>query len=146
MPDPTNPNLYGQPYVKGPDPINIGSINPVNTGFPGSRSGKALSQDDMINLQNRQINPNEIGANKTYLSDVASDLTGRYDTVIYGANNEDAWGAQQSWLDKGVNGVLKGTNLAATTVVGGFATVGGAISSIFTGRLADIWDNPVMKK
>ena len=146
MPDPTNPNLYGQPYVKGPDPINIGSINPVNTGFPGSRSGKALSQDDMINLQNRQINPNEIGANKTYLSDVASDLTGRYDTVIYGANNEDAWGAQQSWLDKGVNGVLKGTNLAATTVVGGFATVGGAISSIFTGRLADIWDNPVMQE
>ena len=146
MPDPTNPNLYGQPYVKGPDPINIGSINPVSTGFPGSRSGKALSQDDMINLQNRQINPNEIGANKTYLSDVASDLTGRYDTVIYGANNEDAWGAQQSWLDKGVNGVLKGTNLAATTVVGGFATVGGAISSIFTGRLADIWDNPVMQE
>ena len=146
MPDPTNPNLYGQPYVKGPDPINIGSINPISTGFPGSRSGKALSQDDMINLQNRQINPNEIGANKTYLSDVASDLTGRYDTVIYGANNEDAWGAQQSWLDKGVNGVLKGTNLAATTVVGGFATVGGAISSIFTGRLADIWDNPVMQE
>jgi len=146
MPDPTNPNLYGQPYVKGPDPINIGSINPVSTGFPGSRSGKALSQDDMINLQNRQINPNEIGANKTYLSDVASDLTGRYDTVIYGANNEDAWGAQQSWLEKGVNGVLKGTNLAATTVVGGFATVGGAISSIFTGRLADIWDNPVMQE
>jgi len=148
MPDPTNPNLYGQPYVKGPDPINIGSINsaPLSTGFPGSRSGKALSQDDMINLQNRQVDPNEIKADKTYLSDVASDLTGRYDTVIYGANNEDAWGAQQSWLDKGVNGVLKGTNLAATTVVGGFATVGGAISSIFTGRLADIWDNPVMQE
>ena len=145
MPDPKNPNLYGRPYVRGPLNPNVGSINPVRTGFPGLQSGKALTPDDMINLQNRKVDPNEIRADKTYLSDVASDLTGRYDTVVYGANNEDAWGAQQSWVSKGVNGILKGTNLAATTVVGGFATVGGAISSLFTGRLADIWDNPVMQ-
>ena len=145
MPDPKNPNLYGRPYVRGPLDPNVGSINPVRTGFPGLQSGKALTPDDMINLQNRKVDPNEIRADKTYLSDVASDLTGRYDTVVYGANNEDAWGAQQSWVSKGVNGILKGTNLAATTVVGGFATVGGAISSLFTGRLADIWDNPVMQ-
>lgn len=145
MPDPTNPNLAGQPYVRGPLNPNVGSINPIKTGFPGQRTGKPLTQDDMINLQNRQINPNEIKPGKTYLADVAGDLTGRYDTVIYGANNEDAWGAQQSVLSKGVNGILKGTNLAATTIIGGFATLGGAISSMFTGRLADIWDNPVMQ-
>ena len=145
MPDPTNPNLYGQPYVRGPITPNLGSINPIRTGFPGLQSGKALTPDDMINLQNRQVDPNEIRPGKTYLSDVAGDLTGRYDTVIYGANNEDAWGAQQSIISKGVNGILKGTNLAATTVVGGFATMGGAISSLFTGRLADIWDNPIMQ-
>ena len=143
MPD----NKYGLPYVKGPDPVNIGSINnaPLTTGFPGLRSGKALSQDDKINLLNGQINPNDVKPGKTYLSDVAGDLTGRYDTVVYGANNEDVWGQQQSTLSKGINGILKGTNLAGTTVVGGFGTVGGAISSIFTGRLADIWDNPVMQ-
>jgi len=147
MPDPKNPNLSGQPYVRGPLNPNIGSITttPLTTGFPGLRTGRPLSQDDRINLQNRQVDPSEIRPGKTYLSDVASDLTGRYDTVIYGANNEDAWGAQQSVLSKGVNGILKGTNLAATTVVGGFATVGGAISSLFTGRLSDIWDNPVMQ-
>ena len=147
MPDPKNPNLAGQPYVRGPLNPNIGSITttPFTTGFPGLRTGRPLSQDDRINLQNRQVDPNEIKPGKTYLADVASDLTGRYDTVIYGANNEDAWGAQQSILSKGVNGILKGTNLAATTVVGGFATMGGAISSLFTGRLSDIWDNPVMQ-
>jgi hypothetical protein len=147
MPDPKNINQAGQPYVRGPLTPNVGSINtsPLTTGFPGLRSGKPLSQDDRINLQNRQVDPNEIKPGKTYLSDVASDLTGRYDTVIYGANNEDAWGAQQSVLSKGVNGILKGTNLAATTVLGGFATLGGAVSSIFTGRLSDIWDNPAMQ-
>jgi hypothetical protein len=147
MPDSNNINQAGQPYVRGPRTPNVGSINttPLFTGAPGLNTGKALSQDDMINLQNGQINPNEIKPGKTYLSDVAGDLTGRYDTVIYGANNEDAWGAQQSTLSKGINGVLKGTSLAATTIVGGFATLGGAISSMFTGRLADIWDNPVMQ-
>jgi hypothetical protein len=141
------PNKAGQPYVRGPITPNVGSIDttPLTTGFPGLRSGKALSQDDRINMMNGQINPNDVKPGKTYLSDVAGDLTGRYDTVVYGANNEDAWGAQQSWLAKGTNGILKGTNLAATTVVGGFATVGGAVSAIFTGRLADIWDNPVMQ-
>jgi hypothetical protein len=141
------PNKAGQPYVRGPITPNVGSIDttPLTTGFPGLRSGKALSQDDRINMMNSQINPNDLKPGKTYLSDVAGDLTGRYDTVVYGANNEDAWGAQQSTLSKGVNGILKGTNLAATTVVGGFATVGGAVSAMFTGRLADIWDNPVMQ-
>ena len=109
MPDPKNINQAGQPYVRGPLTPNIGSIttSPLTTGFPGLRSGKPLSQDDRINLQNRQVDPNAITPGKTYLSDVASDLTGRYDTVIYGANNEDAWGAQQSVLSKGVNGILK---------------------------------------
>ena len=141
MPD----NKAGRPYVKGPDPINIGSINPVTTGFPGLSKGRALSQEEMIQMYDKQVDPNLIRAGKTYLSDVAGDLTGRYDTVIYGANNEDAWGQQQSVLSKGVNGILKGTNLAATTVLGGFATLGGAVSSIITGRLADIWDNPGMQ-
>ena len=139
MADSNNINQEERPYVSSI------TTTPLTTGVPGRRSGKALTQDDMINLQNRQVNPNEIKPGKTYLSDVEGDLTGRYDRVIYGGNNEDAWGAQQSVLSKGVNGVLKGTNLAATTIVGGFASLGGAISSMFTGRLADIWDNPVMQ-
>jgi hypothetical protein len=147
MPDPKNPNLYGQPYVRGPLNPNVGSINttPLSTGFPGQRSGRPLTQDERLSMLDKQEDPNLIKPGKTYLSDVEGDLTGRYDTVVYGANNEDAWGAQQSILSKGVNGILKGTNLAATTVVGGFGTAAGAISSMFTGRLADIWDNPIMQ-
>ena len=140
MADSNNINQEERPYVSSI------TTTPLTTGVPGRRSGKAFTQDDLINLQNRQVNPNEIKPGKTYLSDVEGDLTGRYDRVIYGGNNEDAWGAQQSVLSKGVNGVLKGTNLAATTIVGGFASLGGAISSMFTGRLADIWDNPVMQR
>jgi len=143
MPD----NKYGQPYTRGPITPNVGSITttPLTTGFPGLKTGTPLSQDDRINLLSSQVKPNDVASGKTYLSDVAGDLTGRYNTVVYGHNNEDAWAQQQSWLSKGANGILKGTNLAATTVVGSFATVGGALSSMFTGRLADIWDNPVMQ-
>ena len=144
MPDPTNVNFAGRPYVRGPLDPNLPPSR-LNTGFPGQSSGKALTPDDMINMQNRQLDPNEIRPGKTYLADVAGDLTGRYDTVVYGANNEDAWGAQQSTISRGVNGILKGTSLAATTVVGGFAALGGAVASLFTGRMSDIWDNPVMQ-
>jgi hypothetical protein len=145
MPDPNNINFAGRPYVRGPLDSNLPPSR-LNTGFPGQGSGKALTSDDMINMQNRQIDPNEIKPGKTYLADVAGDLTGRYDTVVYGANNEDAWGAQQSTISRGVNGILKGTSLAATTVVGGFAALGGAVASMFTGRMSDIWDNPIMQK
>jgi len=47
----------------------------------------------------------------------------------------------QSLRDKAVNGILKGANLAATTVAGGFATLYGVVKAPFSGRLADIWDN-----
>jgi hypothetical protein len=65
-------NKAGQPYVRGPITPNVGSIDttPLTTGFPGLRSGRALSQDDRINMMNSQINPNDVDPGKTYLSDV----------------------------------------------------------------------------
>jgi hypothetical protein len=85
-------NLSGEPYVRGPLNPNVGSIDttPLRTGFPGQRSGKVLTQDDMINLQNRQIDANEIRPGKTYLPDVEGDLTGEHKTVVYGADNDAA--------------------------------------------------------
>ena len=53
--------------------------------------------------------------------------------------------AQSNW-EKATNGILKGANLAATTVAGGFGMLYGAATSPFTGRFADIWDNPIMRK
>jgi len=58
---------------------------------------------------------------------------------------EEGYAQNQSTLSKGINGTLKGVNLAATTVAGGFAMLGGGLYSIGSGRLADIWDNPVMQ-
>ena len=60
-------------------------------------------------------------------------------------NNEDYFAYGQSVADKAANGILKGVNLAATTIAGGFGMLYGAAKSPFTGRLADIWDNEVMR-
>jgi hypothetical protein len=59
---------------------------------------------------------------------------------------EDQKANAQSNAVKAASGVLKGLNLAATTVAGGFAMLGGTVQSMFTGRLADIWDNEGMRK
>jgi hypothetical protein len=69
--------------------------------------------------------------------------------AIYDANIidiEDQKAYAQSNLDKATNGVLKGLNLAATTIAGGFGMLGGLAVSPFTGRLADIWDNDMLNK
>ena len=58
---------------------------------------------------------------------------------------ENDFAYAQSFRDKAVNGVLKGTALAATTVAGGFGTLFGAVKSAFSGRLADIWDNEALR-
>lgn len=58
---------------------------------------------------------------------------------------EDQKANAQSAAVQASSGVLKGLNLAATTVAGGFAMLGGTVQSMFTGRLADIWDNEGMR-
>lgn len=61
------------------------------------------------------------------------------------ANQEDYAAYGQSISDKAANGLLKGVNLAATTVAGGFGMLYGIPKSMATGRLADIWDNEIMR-
>jgi hypothetical protein len=61
------------------------------------------------------------------------------------SNQEDYSAYGQSISDKAANGLLKGVNLAATTVAGGFGMLYGIPKSIATGRLADIWDNEIMR-
>lgn len=59
---------------------------------------------------------------------------------------EDQKANAQSNAVKASSGILKGLNLAATTFAGGFAMLGGTVQSMFTGRLADIWDNEAMRQ
>lgn len=75
----------------------------------------------------------ELASNKRY-STYNPTLDSQEDFAAYG----------QSGWEKAINGTLKGTNLAATTVAGGFAALGGLIGSAFTHKLSTIWDNPVM--
>ena len=71
----------------------------------------------------------------------------RYDNYsAYTLDIEDQNAKAQSNWEKATNGILKGANLAATTVAGGFGMLYGAATSPFTGRFADIWDNPIMRK
>lgn len=80
------------------------------------------------------------------VSDATMNQNRRYSHYNPTINNQEDYLAYgQSNLDKAANGLLKGLGLAATTVAGGFATVYGAGKSIFTGRLADIWDNEGMR-
>ena len=72
----------------------------------------------------------ELAANMRY---------GVYNPTV--ANQEDYAAYGQSVADKAVNGLLKGLNLAGTTIAGSFGMLYGAVKSPFTGRLADIWDN-----
>jgi hypothetical protein len=66
-----------------------------------------------------------------------------YDANIIDIEDQKAYA--QSNFDKAANGVLKGLNLVATTVAGTGAMLGGAVKSIFSGRLADIWDNELSR-
>jgi hypothetical protein len=68
---------------------------------------------------------------------------GTYSSDIIDIEDQKAY-AQSNW-DKAANGVLKGLNLAGTTVAGSFGMLLGAAKAPFSGRLADIWDNPVMR-
>ena len=74
-----------------------------------------------------------------------------YDNRRYGVFNrdtpdlEDQRGSAQSWTDKAANGVLKGLNLAATTIAGGFGMLYGIGKFASTGRFADVWENEITK-
>ena len=141
-------NLGGSPYVA---PFKKASFPLAHVAQVAQDQGqtlqerKNLSLDDLGGIMTAPVNPREVTATAPFLSDVKGELTGRYDEIVYGANNEDVWAQQQGILSKAVSGTLKGLNLAATTVAGGFAMVGGAVAAPFTGKLSTIWENPVMQ-
>lgn len=133
-------------------PVNI-PVGPVkNIPVPGvapmhfanSDGVSDLSQgEDVFSKLNRLMKegssgPQAIGVNFKTLQE-----NQRYRTFNPTIDDQEDFAAYgQSELDKAANGVLKGTALAATTVAGGFASLVGAGTAIFTGKLSDIWDNP----
>lgn len=93
---------------------------------------KALSESSNFGEKGVFVTNATLEANKRYKT--FNPTIGDYeDFAAYGQSN----------LDKAANGVLKGLNIAATTIAGTGGLLVGGVKSMFTGRLADIWDNEV---
>ena len=137
MPEDLKPiNLPGKPR----------KFIPLDSRGPAQSSGSLAYRQSKDTLESLFASvPIDTGAKQStrFQSEVDDLLTGRYNTVIYGANNEDIYGRNQSALDKAVNGTLKGIELAATTFVGGVGLLYGIGKSFSTGKLSDVWQNEI---
>ncbi len=137
MPEELKPvNLPGKPR----------NIVPLDNSGPAQLTGSIAYRQSKDTLESLFASvPVDTRAQQStvFQSEVDDLLTGRYNNVIYGANNEDIHGRNQSFLDRAVNGTLKGAALAATTFVGGLGTLYGIGKSFYTGKLSDVWQNEI---
>jgi hypothetical protein len=117
--------------------------NPATTGnfgYQQSVAGRQSATDQffgngpVINEMAPTVTAKELYENRRY-EIFSPDITD--------IENQKAYA--QPWTTKAANGILKGLNLAATTTIGGFGMLEGALQATFSGRLADIWDNPIMR-
>lgn len=146
-------NKAGMPYVAGPRPVNIPSINNPDLSFPHPNGAPVKGYESLDEMSQRFIresaaaNEGVLLAKPNRLSDISKDLTGRYETIIPGANNEDIYGQNQSFGSKMVNGVAKGVILAGTTFA---QTTVGAINGLQqwaeTGKFSSFYDNEFNRK
>lgn len=104
-------------------------------GAQGSATDGFFGNGPVVSNMLPTVTAKELYENRRY---------GTYSSDIIDLEDQKAY-AQSGW-DKAANGVLKGLNLAGTTVAGSFGMLLGAAKAPFSGRLADIWDNPVMRE
>lgn len=126
------PSVDLKPNLKGIPGYNI----PYSSTPDLSQPESAI---DRLNKLSQNTNPN---STRPFVTNEQLEASQRFSTYNPTLDQEDAASYGQADWKKAVNGLLKGTNLAATTVAGGFAMLGGAIGSIFTQKLSTIWDNP----
>lgn len=124
------------PYLPNPSTPNPDNYAPLGTDLSGRDNGDPIFGKGPIVGKGLipTVTANELYENRRY------DVFAR-DIIDIEDQNANA----QSTLSKATNGILKGANLAATTVAGSFGMLYGLAKSPFSGRLADIWDNPVMQ-
>lgn len=111
-----------------------------NTNTPQDNSGDVF---DMLSSISKKSKP----TGGVFVTNKELEDNRRYDYYNPTVDNYEDFAANgQSAIDKAKNGVLKGVNLAATTVLGGFAMVGGAARAALPGgKMSDIWDNPATR-
>jgi predicted NAD-dependent protein-ADP-ribosyltransferase YbiA (DUF1768 family) len=142
MPD-FNKDLTPKIIPNAPGPIDMTqrSISVPQTASQISNQDFRGTEGVMDRLKKASAasNPVEKGV---YVTNAELDANKRYrefNPTI--PNYEDFAAYGQSVADKAANGLLKGLNLAGTTIAGSFGMLYGAVKSPFSGRLADIWDN-----
>jgi len=116
---------------------------PMN--FPGGTGDSDLSapQDVFGKLRAAGSNFREKGV---FVTNAQLDANRRYSAFNPTVSNQEDYSAygQSNW-DKAANGLLKGANLVGTTIAGGFGMLMGIPGGMLKGRLAEIWDNPVLR-
>lgn len=132
-----------KPILKNEDTSLPNLDSPASTGRFGYQQS----------VQGRQSAVDNFFGNGPIVNDMAPTVTAgelyenrRYDVFspdITDIENQKA--NAQSWGSQAANGILKGLNLAATTTIGGFGMLEGTLESAFSGRLADIWDNKILR-
>ena len=82
-----------------------------------------------------------------FVSNAELEANKRYKTFNPTIGDYEDFAAQgQAWYKQATNGVLKGANLAATTVAGGFGMLYGVGKSLlFTQKMSDVFDNEIMR-
>jgi len=114
--------------------VNRGSVQGGLSGNAGNALDRFFGAGPVVTPMAPTVSAQELYENRRY--------------AIYSpdiVNIEDQKAYAQSNLDKAVNGLLKGVNLAATTVAGSVGMLYGLAKSPFSGRFADIWDNEMMR-
>ena len=129
------------PTVSEPMDMTQRAVNVPKTASQVSNTDYAGTENIMDRLKKASAasNPVEKGVFVTNQELDANKRYREFNPTI--PNYEDFAAYGQSISDKAANGLLKGLNLAGTTIAGSFGMLYGAVKSPFTGRLADIWDN-----
>lgn len=132
-----------KPILKNEDVSLPNLDNPASTGrfgYQQSVQGKQNAVDQffgngpIVNEMAPTVTSKELFENRRYAI-FSPDIT----------DIENQKANAQSWGSQAANGILKGLNLTATTVMGGFGMLEGSLEAAFSGRLADIWDNKIMR-
>jgi hypothetical protein len=129
--------------IKIKEPVPVAPISPVGFGGLSDLSGPRTVFDKLNDATKNSdftekgifITNKELSENKRY-SAFNPTIPNYEDFAAYGQSN---------W-DRAANGVLKGLNLAGTTVAGGLGMLlYGAPKAIFGGKLSYLWNNEIMQ-
>jgi hypothetical protein len=129
-------NLINRPSVAVGLPVT------PNVPFPNLSQGTKENTDPIDLLRNIVNSPSkENRVSGIPLSSFSDDP--RYSRGTRpGDDWEEAYAQNQSWYEKGFNGIVKGTNLAATTIAGGIGTIlYGLPAWAITGDVTKVWNN-----